>query len=117
MIKFSTRLVVICKSRVLKIPIDYRGYLQGKNEGKLWEEYKCKNILQPIVWESFGIVLQKRAKPVKSISESNVKKIKTIIPQLDITNCDLYNPENWGMYKGEFLLLDYGIDEKISKMY
>ena len=117
MIKISTRLVVMCKSRVLKIPIDYRGYLQGKNEGKLWKEYKSKNILQPVIWECFGIVLQKRAEPIKSISASNVKKIKTIIPQLDIPNCDLYNPENWGMYNGKLRLLDYGINEKISKMY
>jgi hypothetical protein len=117
MIKISTRLVVMGKSKVLKIPVDYRGYLQGKNEGKLWEEYKYKNILQPVIWECFGIVLQKRAEPVESISTSNVKKIKYIIPQLDIPNCDLYNSENWGMYNGELLLLDYGIDEKISKMY
>jgi hypothetical protein len=117
MIKISTRLVVMGKSKVLKIPVDYRGYLQGKNEGKLWEEYKYKNILQPVIWECFGIVLQKRAEPVESISTSNVKKIKSIIKQLDINNCDLHNPENWGMYKGKLLLLDYGIDEKISKMY
>ena len=117
MIKISTRLVVMGKSKVLKIPVDYRGYLQGKNEGKLWEEYKYNNILQPIIWECFGIVCQERAKPVESISASNVKKLKSIIPQLDIPNCDLHNPENWGMYNGELRLLDYGIDEEISRMY
>lgn len=117
MIKISTRVVILGKNRVWKIPIDYRGYLQGKNEGKLWEEYKSKNILQPIIWERFGIVCQERAKPIESISASNVKKLKSIIKQLDIPNCDLHNPENWGMYNGELRLLDYGIDEKISRMY
>ena len=117
MIKISTRVVILGKNRVWKIPIDYRGYLQGKNEGKLWKEYKSKKILQPIIWERFGIVCQERAKPVESISASNVKKLKSIIPQLDITNCDLHNSENWGIYKGELRLLDYGIDEQISKMY
>ena len=117
MIKISTRVVILGKNRVWKIPIDYRGYLQGKNEGRVWEEYKSKNILQPIIWERFGIVCQERAQPVESISTSNVKKLKSIISQLDIPNCDLHNPENWGMYNGELRLLDYGIDEKISRMY
>jgi len=46
-----------------------------------------------------------------------VRYIKDLIPALDIENCDLYNVENWGYYNGRFVLLDYGIDERISKMY
>jgi hypothetical protein len=46
-----------------------------------------------------------------------VKKIKKIVSNFDIDNCDLYKLQNWGMYKGKQVLLDYGIDERISKMY
>jgi hypothetical protein len=48
-----------------------------------------------------------------------VAGIKKDIPELDIINCDLHNAKNWGMdHDGfGFILIDYGINEEISKMY
>jgi hypothetical protein len=31
--------------------------------------------------------------------------------------CDLYNKANWGELNGKRYLIDYGINEEISKMY
>jgi len=38
--KYSTRLVIILKNVVIKIPISRRGYLQGINEKMIWDKYK-----------------------------------------------------------------------------
>jgi len=116
-IRISTRVVFIIKDKVLKIPIDRRGYLQGKNEGKVWKEYKNLGILVPLIWERFGIVCQQTADHLENISEDKVTEIKTAIPKFNFSNCDLHNPKNWGIYNGKTVLLDYGIDEEISKMY
>jgi len=116
-IKISTRIVFILKNRVIKIPIDKRGYLQGKNENKVWDKYKDSGILAPLIWERFGVVCQERAEHIKSIDDDKVMEVKSIIPQFNFNNCDLYNPKNWGQYKGKLVLLDYGIDESISNMY
>jgi len=114
---WSTRLVILTKNFVLKIPIDRRGWLQGKNEKQVWSQYKHSNFLAPLRWERFGIVCQERCEPIKAIDENIVKKVKWYIPRFDIDNCDLYNPLNWGFYRGNRVLLDYGIDERVSKMY
>ena len=37
--KYSTRLVIILKNIVVKIPINRKGYLQGLNEKKIWDKY------------------------------------------------------------------------------
>ena len=116
-IKLSTRLVLIGKKKVLKIPFDRRGYLQGKNEKKVWDKYNAFCNLAPLVWSRFGIVVQIRCEPLDVFDYSYVKKIKKIVSNFDIDNCDLYKLQNWGMYKGKQVLLDYGIDERISKMY
>ena len=119
-IRLSTRIVFLIGNRVYKIPIDRRGWLQGKNESKLWKIYKDKGILAPLHWEFCGVVCQERCQPILSLSENGknmVRKVKQIIPQLDINNCDLYNPQNWGNLKNRLVLLDYGIDEHIAKLY
>ena len=116
-IKTSTRIVLLTKKRAYKLPIDFRGYLQGKNEGIFWKLYSKTNMLAPLHWERFGIVCQERVDSVVYVKPSLVSKIKELIPQFNFENCDLRNPENWGMYNGKYVLLDYGIDERISKMY
>ena len=114
---WSTRLVILFKNLAFKIPIDKRGWLQGKNEKDVWDIYKHSHFLAPLRWEWFGIVCQERCEPIKAIDENIVKKVKWYIPRFNIPNCDLYNPLNWGIYEGRQVLLDYGIDERISKMY
>jgi len=115
MIKFSTRLVFILPKIVIKIPIDKRGYLQGKNEVALYKKYKNTKMLGRLILEFCGVVIMERYNPLDSkLNEDTVKNIKNKIVELNIENCDLYNPENWG--EGH-ILIDYGINENISKLY
>ena len=115
MIRFSSRVVFILPKVVIKIPIDKRGYLQGKNESALYKKYKNTKMLGRLISEFCGVVIMKRYKPLDSkLNEDIVKKIKQTIAELNIENCDLYNPDNWG--EGH-ILIDYGINERISKLY
>lgn len=115
MIRFSTRVVFILPKIVIKIPIDKRGYLQGKNEAILYNKYKHTKLLGELISEFCGVVIMKRYKPLDSkLNPRKVKKIKQTIAELNIENCDLYNPENWG--EGH-MLIDYGVNELISKLY
>ena len=43
--KISTRVVFIFSTFVIKFPISYRGYLQCKNEKKIWDKYKHTGFL------------------------------------------------------------------------
>jgi len=113
MIKFSTRVVFILPKIIIKFPIDKRGYLQGKNELRLYKKYKHTNLLGQLLFEIGGIVVMKKYNVVNKVSQKDVIKIKTAIPELNIENCDLYNPNNWS--KG--ILIDYGINEEVSQMY
>ena len=121
MIRISTRVVFIFKGFVIKIPISYRGYLQGKNEKYIWNKYKNLKILAPLKWERFGIICQERCFDVKLkygfFDISYVSLIKKLIPELNIKKCDLYNHKNWGVYNNYIVLLDYGINQRISEMY
>ncbi len=116
-IKMSTRLVVLTKTKAFKIPLDRRGWLQGINEGKVWKDYKRSGYLAPLLWSFGGFVCMRRIAPTNEIPSQLVAIIKATIPAFDITNCDLYRLENWGEYRGSRVLLDYGIDERISTMY
>lgn len=117
-IKISTRLVLIFREKVIKLPISYRGYLQCKNEKKMWDKYKHTNFLGTLIYERFGIIIMKKYTSINRIPEYVVHKIKNIIPEFDIPNCDLYNYKNWGVNDSlDYVLIDYGINEKISKMY
>lgn len=116
-IKISTRVVLLIGKYAIKIPIDKRGYLQGKNESKIWEQYNRHCNLAPLLWEKFGIVCQRRCEPLEQLSASMVTEMKGLIPQFNFKNCDLYNIQNWGWYNNSAVLVDYGVDEKISKMY
>lgn len=118
MIKMSTRVVLILPNVVIKIPVSKRGYLQGKNESKLYRRYKGYHLLGRLRWERFGIVCMKRYRVATELPDYAVRDIKFYIKPLDIKNCDLYNPKNWGYNKdNQLLLIDYGINEEISKMY
>jgi hypothetical protein len=116
MIKISTRLVFVFKKFVIKIPLSYRGYLQCKNESYIWNKYK-NPILGELYWFKYGIVCMKKYKIAKHIPAINVIEIKEIIPELNVELCDLYNYKNWGVYDEKYILIDYGINEQISKMY
>ena len=115
-IRYSTRLVICVGKYAIKIPIEKRGYLQGLNEVRLWRKYQSKS-LAPIYWGKFGIVCQRRCKPLRVFQKSLVANIRKQIPELHIENCDLFNPENWGEYDCRPVLLDYGNDKVISRMY
>lgn len=122
-IRISTRVVFLTKRRAYKIPLSYRGYLQGKNESIMWNKYHSTGMLAKLRWETLGVVCQDRI-PQTSVHsfnaktfEYNVVKIKRMIEEFNFDNCDLYNIDNWGILNEKYLLLDYGIDEGISKMY
>jgi hypothetical protein len=119
MIRVSTRVVFIFKNFVIKFPISRRGYLQGKNERYIWNKYKDYFLLAPLKWERFGIICQSRCKSVgyEKFSTNYVRLVKNIMPEFNIENCDLYNIKNWGVYNDYVVLLDYGVNEEISKMY
>lgn len=116
-IAVSTRIVLIFKNVVVKIPIDKRGYLQGKNEIKTWKSGKGRQYLAPLLWEKFGLVCMVKCQPLQKLNYSLVAEVKKELPQFNFNNCDLFNIKNWGLYKGRPVLLDYGINLKISKMY
>ena len=116
-IKISTRAVFLIGKYAIKIPLSKRGYLQGKNESKIWTKYKRYPYLAPLLWEFLGIVCQERCRELDVFDACVVTEVKALMPELDIENCDLYNEENWGIHKEHQVLLDYGINESISKMY
>jgi len=117
MIKVSTRLVIVIGHYAIKIPLDKRGWLQGINEAYLWKKYPNQGKLVPMVWGWKGLVIQRRAYPLKDFKTKYAEILKREIWELNISNCDLYNPKNWGVYKGNVVLLDYGITERVSTMY
>ena len=116
-IKYSTRVVIILKNVVIKIPLSKRGYLQGINEKVIWNKYKKIGLLAELKFMFFGVVCQKRYKPVKQVPNKIVFQIKELIPEFDFDNCDLYKAENWGIENKEYILLDYGINQKIANLY
>jgi hypothetical protein len=116
-LKYSTRIVILFDNIVIKIPLSKRGYLQGLNEKVIWDKYKSLNLLAELKWMYFGIICQKRYSPVKRVPIGAVQYAKELIPEFDFDNCDLYKAENWGIINKEYILLDYGINENISKLY
>ena len=117
MIKYSTRLVFILRNVVIKIPVTRKGYLQGLNEKKIWNKYNNVTSLAELKWTWMGIVCQKRYNTVSSIPSEIVKGKKELIPEFDFDNCDLYNPENWGIDNKTYVLLDYGVNKYIASLY
>ncbi len=125
MIKYSTRLVFLIGNIVIKIPLSKRGYLQCKNEKRMWDKYKHLNVLGKLYWEWNGIICMKKYKPTNVLINQNeannfidtVVGVKHLIPEFDIDMCDLYRAENWGIDGDDYVLIDYGINEEISKLY
>lgn len=118
MIKVSTRVVLIFDDYVLKFPISLRGYLQCVQESYIWNKYKHLGLLGELYSFKYGIIKMKRYKPIKEVYHLNVFNIKNNIEELNIIMCDLYKKSNWGMDEnGKHILIDYGINEEISKMY
>jgi len=115
--KYSTRLIIIFRNIVIKIPVNRKGYLQGINENNIWIKYKNKAPLAELKWMFAGIVCQKRYDTIFKISDKQVKNIKALIPEFQFNNCDLYNYQNWGKDGNRFILLDYGINKYISTLY
>ena len=54
--KYSTRLVILLKNIVIKIPLSRRGYLQGLNEKKIWDKYNNINSLAELKWMYLGVM-------------------------------------------------------------
>lgn len=122
-IEYSTRLVFIFRTFVIKIPVSKIGYLQALNEKFIWDKYKDIAPLAKLKWMHLGVVCQVKCEPlyikhpIKFTSFKKVPEVKLLIEEFNFDNCDLYNENNWGMYNNEVVLLDYGITEAISKMY
>jgi hypothetical protein len=119
-IRFSTRLVIIFSKFVLKIPVDRRGYLQGKNEGRRWKQYGHTGMLGKLHWEFLGLVAMKRYDSVpisRKILPAHIKGMKMMIPEFDFPNCNLSNRNDWGYSNGGLVLIDYGINEYVSTLY
>jgi hypothetical protein len=124
MIRYSTRLVLLLGKIVIKIPLSKRGYLQSKNEKRMWSKYKNLNILGKLYWEWNGIICMRKYKPtnvfLNDIDHNFVDMVvgvKHMIPEFDIDKCDLYRVENWGMSGDDYILIDYGINEEVSNLY
>ena len=116
--KYSTRLVIILKNIVIKIPICRKGYLQGLNEKQIWDKYKNITSLAELKWMYLGVVCQKRYDTeLLKVPKIVVRRIKSKIPELDFDDCDLHNSENWGMEGKNYILLDYGINQEIADLY
>tara|TARA_R110000822_G_scaffold90457_2_gene209084 strand:+ start:17 stop:379 length:363 start_codon:yes stop_codon:yes gene_type:complete len=115
--RYSTRLVFFLKNVVIKIPVSRRGYLQGVNEKTIWDKYNRGAPLAELKWMWMGVVCQKKYNIVTSIPKTQVQSIKKIIQEFDFNDCDIYNPENWGIDGKRYILLDYGITKYISTLY
>ena len=116
-IKLSTRLVFLIGKRVYKFPLSRRGYLQCKNEKKMWDSYNHTGLLGNLIWERFGIICMQRYNQCTEISDETVKSVKDKIPEFDIERCDLYNYKNWGTEDNKIYIIDYGISQYISTLY
>lgn len=115
--KYSTRLVIILKNIVVKIPINRKGYLQGLNEKKIWDKYNSVAYLAELKWIFMGIVCQKRYNVAKTIPNIVVRRNKISMPEFNFPDCDLHNPRNWGIEGNRYILLDYGINKHIASLY
>jgi hypothetical protein len=116
--KYSTRLVILLKNIVIKIPLSRRGYLQGLNEKKIWDKYNNTNSLAELKWMYLGVVCQKKYDAdLSRIPKMVVKRNKKSMPEFDFDNCDLHNPKNWGFKDKKYILLDYGINKQIANLY
>ena len=116
-IKTSTRLVILIGKVALKFPLSRRGFLQCKNESRIWEKYKETQLIGTLHWECLGIVCMKRYEPVESIPILQIELAKSVMPEFDIPRCDLHNCLNWGTDNGRYYLIDYGINQYISTLY
>lgn len=116
-IKISTRLVILIGKYALKFPLSRRGFLQCKNERRIWKDYKHTDLIGILYWECLGVVCMKRYEQVKSIPISQIEIVKSTIPEFDIQRCDLHNRLNWGIENGKYYLIDYGINQYISTLY
>lgn len=117
MIKISTRLVLLIGNWVVKIPIDRRGFLQCKNEKRLSREWSDKLPLLPIHKSIGPVLIQRRVHPLHGAPLETIQLLKSRIPEFQFDNCDLHNPENWGLTSRGPVLLDYGIDPYIATLY
>jgi hypothetical protein len=115
--KYSTRFVILFKKFVIKIPICKKGFLQGYNEQKIWNNYKDTAPLAELKWMFIGVVCQKRYTTIEEVPQSEVDKIKKLIPDFDFENCDFWNYENWGKDGQKYILLDYGNSIYVASLY
>ena len=116
-IRTSSRVVFMTPTRVYKIPVSRRGWLQGINERKAWNRYKGSGRLAPLLWSLGGVVCMVRVTELTFVAEHHIKALKSLIPALNIERCDLYNTKNWGYHNNRIVLLDYGLNAQVASMY
>ena len=116
-IRYSTRLVILAGRFALKIPLSLRGWKQGRNEARVWRAHKGHCLLVPIIWSLGGIVCMRRVEEAPFLPTELISLMKGTVAALDCADCDLHRVENWGQYKGHFILLDYGISADVAAMY
>jgi len=118
MFRISTRLVILFKNFVVKIPLERKGFLQCRNEKSIWKKYKDVAPLAELRFALLGVIIQKRYTEVDYIPIEEVDKIKSIIPEFQFENGDLWNYENWGQDEnGNYILLDYGNSKYLAGLY
>jgi len=116
-IRISTRLVLLTPRRAYKIPLDRRGWLQGRNERRIWDQYQGTNYLAPLLWSCGGFICMERVDPADQVSGWDRMKVRRAVPPLACRNGDLHRVENWGKHQGRTVLLDYGISSRVAAMY
>lgn len=127
----SREVFEIDKDHVLKVPNSEKGIYQCRVEYKLYtivNEY-YKKYLCPIVLFENNRLLMKKAVPLRksayprgfriyellNYNDRNEYKydLKTLAKTYDLLYVDLLNLSSWGIYKGRYVLVDYGCTNRI----
>lgn len=127
----SRAVFAVSKNYVLKVPTSEKGIYQCRVEYDIFtnsDEY-FKKYLCPIVLFENDRLLMKRAVPLKNMmypvrlsifnllprEERNEFKhdLKLLAKTYDLLYNDIMNISSWGIYKGEYVLVDYGCTNRI----
>lgn len=127
----SRAVFAVSNKYVLKVPTSERGIYQGRVENKIYtnvDEY-FKKYLCPIVLFENNRLLMRRAVPLKYMGFPGRSSIFNIIPWVerneykqdlkilaktyDLLYNDILNASSWGIFKGEYVLVDYGCTNSI----
>jgi len=117
------RTVIAFSNVVVKIPRNIRGIEQCKAEIFIWKKYKHSRLC-PILFNIGPVILMRRASFPGMV---NVKKLENMFRLLTHEVKELLlekgNPgdfrfkENWGILGDRYVMVDYGLTQKISDKY